>query len=599
VANDFKTSFGREELQARYERQYKKLENLPQPRITGVRMQVDMYPQERALSMTGRYEIENKTANPIGTIYIAQHRDSDIRSLRFGQKVTRSTDDPDVGFYGYTLARPMQPGERMVIEFEIAYRPKGLMGGALDTPVIYNGTFFSSGYLPHIGYQPTYELSDDRDRKRHGLDPKERSLPRDDPKGLANNYISNDADWVTFDAVIGTSSDQTAIAPGNLVQEWTSKGRRYYHYKTAQPILNFYAFQSARYEVRHDRWRDVAIDIYYHPGHEFNLDRMVKGVKDSLEYYSTNFGQYPHKVLRIVEFPRYAQFAQSFPNTIPYSESIGFIARVDEEDPKDVDYPYFVTAHEVAHQWWAHQLIGGNTRGSTVLTETLSEYSALMLMKKRHGPDKMRRFLRYDLDRYLHGRAVENKKELPLADNENQGYIHYAKGSLAMYLLADLLGEDTVNGVLREVLQEHGYKSSPYPSVNVLIAALRRATPPDMAYLIDDLFESIVLYENRAVTASAVKLENGKYEVTLKADAGKMRADELGRETDAPLKDYIEFGVDGENGVPLVRERRVVTGGDVTVTMVVDRLPVRAGIDPDNKLIDRKPSDNMTDVEVR
>ena len=599
VANDYRTSYGEEQLKVRYEQQYKKLEAAPQPRITGVQMQVDMYPEERALAMTGRYEIENKTAAPIAQVYISQHRESDIRSLRFGRKVTRTIDDPSTGFYGYTLARPMQPGERMVIEFEIAYSPKGILGGGLDTPVIYNGSFFSSGYLPHIGYQPTYELEDDRDRKRHGLQPKERALPREDAGGLANNYISNDADWVTFDAVIGTSADQTAIAPGSLVQEWTSKGRRYFHYKAEQPILNFYAFQSARYEVRHDRWRDVAIDIYYHAGHEYNLDRMIKGAKDSLEYYSTKFGPYPHKVLRIVEFPRYAQFAQSFPNTIPYSESMGFIARVDEDDPKDLDYPYFVTAHEVAHQWWAHQLIGGDTRGATVLTETLSEYSALMLMKKRYGDDKMRRFLRYDLDRYLMGRALENKKELPLADNENQGYIHYAKGSLAMYLLADLLGEDKVNGVLREVLEQHGYKSSPYPNANVLVDALRRATPPDMAYLVDDLFESIVLYENRAVMASAVKLDNGKYEVTLKADAGKMRADELGRETDAPLKDYIEFGVDGAEGVPLVRERRVVSASEMTVKMVVDQLPVRAGIDPDNKLIDRKPSDNMTDVEVK
>ena len=67
--------------------------------------------------------------------------------------------------------------------------------------------------------------------------------------------------------------------------------------------------------------------------------------------------------MRILEFPRYATFAQSFPNTIPYSESIGFIARVDPDDPKDIDYPYYVTAHEVAHQWWAHQVIGAQRPG--------------------------------------------------------------------------------------------------------------------------------------------------------------------------------------------------------------------------------------------
>lgn len=599
IANDFKTAYGREEVQADYERNYKKLAGMPQPRITDVSLRLELFPQARSLAMTGRYQLENKTAVPIGQIYISQNPLSDIRSMRFGQKVVKAVDDTDIGFYAYTLSKPLQPGEKMTLEFEIAYTPKGLLGGGADSPVVQNGTFFNSRYLPMIGYQSSFELLDDRDRKRHDLPAKERALPRDDPKGLADNFISSDADWVNFEAVVGTSADQIAIAPGSLVQDWTSKGRRYFHYKADKPILNFYAFQSGRYEVKHDRWRDVAIDIYYHEGHDYNLDRMVKSVKDSLQYLTSRFGPYPHKVIRIVEFPRYAQFAQSLPATIPYSESIGFIAKVDEDDPKDVDYPYFVTAHEVAHQWWGHQLVGGNTRGSTVLSETLSEYSALMVMKQRYGEDHMRRFLRYDLDRYLFGRAVESKKELPLADNEDQGYIHYAKGSLAMYLLQDLVGEDKINGVLRNVLEQHGYSSSPYPSANVLVDALRAAVPEDKAYLIDDLFERIVLYENRVVSATATKRVDGKYLVTLQARAGKMRSDEVGRESAALLNDYIEFGVDGAEGVPLVRERRLVYGPEISVTLVVDSLPVRAGIDPDNKLIDRKPSDNMTDVEVR
>jgi aminopeptidase N len=253
----------------------------------------------------------------------------------------------------------------------------------------------------------------------------------------------------------------------------------------------------------------------------------------------------------------------------------------------------------VAHQWWGHQLVGADTRGGTVLSETLSEYTALMVMKQAYGPAKMRRFLRYDLDRYLMGRAGERKKELPLAQNENQDYIHYRKGSLAMYLLQDLLGEEAVDAVLHQLLERYAYHAWPYPNASVLVDALRAIAPPDKAYLIEDLFESIVLYENRADSASAHRRADGKYEVLLRATAGKVRAGELGEEKPAPLKDYIEFGVDDKDGNPLLRERRVVTGREQQVTLVVDKLPARAGIDPDNKLIDRKPSDNMVSVELR
>jgi aminopeptidase N len=195
------------------------------------------------------------------------------------------------------------------------------------------------------------------------------------------------------------------------------------------------------------------------------------------------------------------------------------------------------------------------------------------------------------------GRATERRKELPLAQNENQDYVHYRKGSLALYLLQDLLGEDVVNGVLRGLLQQHGFKGAPYPTVTALVEGLRAVTPPDKAYLIDDLFEHIVLYENRADSATVRQRKDGKYEVTIKAHAAKVRAGEQGDEKPAPLSDYIEFGVDDRNGNPLARERRLVGAASQSVTLVVAGRPARAGIDPDNKLIDRKPTDNMVPID--
>jgi hypothetical protein len=598
IANDFQTAFQKDQARAEYEQRYKRFAGAPQPRITDVNLQVDIVPEQRTLRVRGAYQLENRSAAPISDFYVSQAGKPSLK-LRVSPAARLLLADHARGFYAYRLASPLQPGARMALEFELADAPHGVLGLGMDTPVVANGTFFDNDALPRIGYQERGELTDDRDRKRHGLAPRAPMAARDDPQGTGRNFIGGDADWINFDAVVSTSPDQIAIAPGTLEREWIERGRRYFYYKMDKPILNFYAFQSARYEVRHERWQDVTIDLYFHPGHDFNLDRIIKGARASLDYYSANFGPYPHKVLRIVEFPRYAAFAQAFPNTIPFSESAGFIARVDDKNPKDIDYPFFVTAHEVAHQWWGHQLVGANTRGSTVLSETLAEYSALMVMKKTVGPGKMRRFLRYDLDRYLLGRATENKRELPLAQNENQPYIQYNKGSLAMYLLQDLVGEDKVNGALRGLLARHASHSAPYPTATMLTDALRAITPPELAYLVDDLFESIVLYENRAIQATAHKRADGRYEVKLTAAAAKVRAGELGDEKEVPLKDMIEFGVDDKDGNPLLRERRLVDSKHVTVTMVVAARPARAGIDPDNKLIDRKPTDNLIDVEMR
>ncbi|MGO4478953.1 ABC transporter permease/M1 family aminopeptidase [Massilia sp. 2TAF26] len=594
----YQSAWTKDRLRAEYELRYHRYAKLAQPRITDVDLQVDIMPATRTLKVKGAYQLENRSGAPISELVLTQQPGPVLRP-RFSQPVRLLSADAKRGFYRYTLATPLAAGARIALEFELEDAPGGVLGLGRDTAVVGNGTFFSNALLPHVGYQHNVELQDDRDRKRHGLAPKERMAAREDESARASNYLGGDADWIRFDAVVSTSLDQIAVAPGTLDSEWMAKGRHYFHYRMDKPILNFYTFQSARYEVRHDRWQDVTIDVYYQPGHDFNVDRMISGAKAALEYGTKHFAPYQFRELRIAEFPRYASYAQAAPGAIAFSESAGFIAKVDPESRKDIDYPYYVTAHEVGHQWWAHQLIGADTRGATVLSESLAEYTALMTMRRSFGSSKMRRFLRYDLEEYLMGRATERKRELPLAQNEDQPYIHYRKGSLAMYLLQDLVGEETVNGVLRQLLAEYAFRGAPYPTVTTLIERLRAVTPADKAYLIDDLFESIVLYGNRADSASARRRKDGKYEVTIRATAGKVSAGELGEEREVPLKDWIEFGVDDENGNPLARERRLVERRQQTVVLVVDGRPARAGIDPDNKLIDRKPTDNMVPVDTQ
>jgi hypothetical protein len=167
-----------------------------------------------------------------------------------------------------------------------------------------------------------------------------------------------------------------------------------------------------------------------------------------------------------------------------------------------------------------------------------------------------------------------------------------------MYQLQDIVGEDRINAVLRGLLQRYGDRPGPYPSVTALVDGLRAAVPPDQLYLVDDLFDAIVLYDNRALSATAKRRADGRYEVVLEVHAAKMKADELGAEKEAPLADLIDIGIDDRDGKPLLRERHRIDRRETRYTLVVSGKPARAGIDPDNKLIDRKPDDNMIAVDL-
>lgn len=598
VLNTYQNQFAQQTDNAQYEKRYKQYASQAQPRISDVKLHVDLYPETRSAHIKGNYQLVNRSKQAIQEIFITQKEDIDIIKMEFDLASEKNIADGKLGFHSYKLKKPLAAGEKLTLNFELDIKPKNFLGMSQGSYLYYNGSFFNSTLLPHIGYQAAPELREDKARREQGLPEKERMAETDDPKALENSYIANDADWINFDAVISTSADQMAVAPGTLKRKWQEHGRNYYQYVPEQPILNFYAFLSGRYEVKKAQWHDIPIEIDYHKGHEYNLDRMVKGVQKSLDYYTQNFGSYQHKLVRIIEFPRYARFAQAFPNTIPFSESIGFIARVDDNNPKEVDYPFYVTAHEVAHQWWAHQVISGNSKGGTVLVETLAQYSALMVMKHTYGDATMRRFLQFELDRYLQGRSQERKKELPLARNENQDYIHYAKGSLAMYLLQDQIGEDKVNQALRLVIARHANKGAPYPSSTALTRALREVTPAEQQYVIDDLFDSITLYENRAISAVAHTLPDGQYEVTLKVTSNKLKADELGVEKEVPLKDWMDIGIDDKDGKALLRQRQLINQKEMVFKLVVKDLPAKAGIDPDIKYVDRKPDDNLIKVEL-
>ena len=75
-----------------------------------------------------------------------------------------------------------------------------------------------------------------------------------------------------------------------------------------------------------------------------------------------------------------------------------------------------------------------------MLNESMAQYSALMVLDKEFDRPTMRRYLRWELDRYLAGRGKEILREMPLMLVERLDYVHYNKGALALYALREAMG---------------------------------------------------------------------------------------------------------------------------------------------------------------
>jgi hypothetical protein len=91
---------------------------------------------------------------------------------------------------------------------------------------------------------------------------------------------------------------------------------------------------------------------------------------------------------------------------------------------------------------------------------------------------------------------------------------------------------------------------------------------------------------------SAEKRADGKYVVKMTVASKKFRADEKGEEKPVAIDDWIDIGVLGEKDKVLFAEKRRINQPSSTFEVVVNEKPMKAGIDPFNKLIDRNPKDN-------
>ena len=599
VLNRYITAPDYEELRAEYEKSYKQYQYMAQPEVVSTWAEVDIYPEEREVFVTGYYDMRNTTDEAIRELHFTAPLWLTVNKLEVSGATLDEQDDR-FGYYIYRFDEPLQPGTELRVDFETAWFTPGFMNNGASMKLTANGTFFNNqDAFPLAGYNAGAELQDNAKRRKYGLDPVQRMRTIDDEAGK-NITALGGGSRTEFETIVSTSVGQTAIAPGYLQKQWQEDDRAYFHYKMDEPIWGFYSFLSGDYQMKNETWNDVSIEVYYR--HDYNVDRMIYATKKSLEYFEGNFTPYQYNQFRIIEFPRYqGTFAQSFPNTIPYSEAIGFVA--DLRDRKNIDYVFYVTAHELAHQWWAHQVLGGDVQGQTMLAETFSQYFALMVMEKEYGEDTMKRFLEFELDRYLTDRGGELIEELPIYLVENQPYIHYRKGSVVLYALKDYIGEDKVNAALNKLLDDFGFKGPPFPTTLDFLADLRQIAGAEHESLITDMMQKIVLFDLKVDEVAVTEKDDGQYEVTLDVSLARFEADGEGQETEVDVNGLFDIALLGEKDEETDLHRVIymrkypISQTSRSITIVSDVKPHSVGIDPFNKLIDRNPDDNIKSVD--
>lgn len=617
----------REANRAEFERLVADIWELPEPRITDVSVKADFFPSTQTAQFEGVYTIDNPHDEPIErtTIFSGVGPDNITRLDIDGGFIVEGEEladtlrvDHEVVMIKFDPA--LQPGESRQVSFATQFEGPTLTSGS---SVARNGTFVNNtdALLVFGNLSQGFITNPDR-RRKHDLGERVQWPERDDMAARRKHLLtsfSGFADYVDFDAEVCTVEAQIPVAPGKFRNETVADGRRCRSYKSINPILNFFSFLTAEYEVRTDVWADaeghsVDLEIYFHPDHDFNIDLMFDAMKTSMDTYHDVFSPYQYAQLRIMEFP-FASFAQAFAGTVPFSENIGFVQDPGAvEDPKQVDFATYVTMHEIGHQWFAHQVIGAFAKGSNLLSEGLTENATMLAYERHYDFAKARRMHEERTTiQYLTTRTFERDDEPVLAEAESQGYLNYNKTSWVFWGMRGIIGNDPVQRAVQRFLVEHGAdKGAPYPTTLELIAILKEETDPQYHGLIEDYWNKITFWDlSYQDDADVTVVEgNGVFTVTVPISIDKKYAsEEDGEETSVseidgselntfvPVGFYTEDPKDDLGANPMMLETVLVNEAEATLTFTMDERPTHIVLDPARRLMERNINDNVKKLD--
>jgi ABC-type transport system involved in multi-copper enzyme maturation permease subunit len=596
VLNDYESSPEKIEKAAAYEKQFVPFERMPQPAIVHTKLHVDIFPAQKKVSISGTYKMINSSTLPIDSMLVSTVSGVTTQGIVFNRPVKPVRAGGNANDMVYVFVKPLLPGDSMTLSFKVDYAAKGFTNRGADSLVVANGSYFTNRHLlPVTGFQAYRCISDVVERKKQGLAPRPVLPSLYNVEARHNLYL---ADQTNFEAVVSTCEEQVAVAPGRLHREWKANGRRYFHYITNAPIPNQYAFFSAKYSLHETKWKNVSIQVFHQPGHDGNINSMLNGARSALEYYSKQFGAYPYDIFRLVEHPGEASGMHAEAGTIDYREGFSLL---NPTDSNGYDLPFYVVAHEVAHQWWgAAQLLPARVEGAFLLTETFAVYTGMQVLEEAYGNEHLQRYLTQIRKSY---EVPRNKAAVPLL-RANNAYLGYRKGPFALYALSKYTSKEQVNGALKQLLLKHGKGKVPLPTTLDLYRELQASLPDSLDYLLHDLFEVNSFWDLKTNNATAQKTNKGYWQVTLEVQARKDVVDERGNETGVPMNDWIEIGIFAapekgkESGKELYLQKHRIRTGPQTITLTVPGKPASAGIDPRKLLIDLKLMDNSRKIRV-
>jgi hypothetical protein len=610
LLNEYKTTAQELAEKAAYERKYGHLAEVAQPKITTARLQIDLYPRQYRADYQAEFQLENHTNASIAELHLETAEKVEINSLTWNQQPLELLAKDDAHRHAiYQLPVTLEPQQTATLKAVLRVAYQGFTNEGKNGTLAPDGSVFTAELLPRFGYDRAREITKPSERKIYQLPPR-RLLPSvaevaTNPQELARNLaVTDDADWVDFEAAITTDADQTVAAPGKFVKAATSGDRRTFYYQSEKAGLWEFYCASARYAVTRGSWQNgdntISIEVYHLPLHPYNAERFIASARFALHHLTQDFGAYPHRSLRIVEIPNESLEPTTSGNLILLPEQKGWLHDYRKFDAnKSLDFVQYIAAREIARGWWGQTAAPAEAQGYPLLLDAMPTYAALSVLETKHGAAVTLRQIANLTDNYLRQSAIEDGREPSLLEAEQQEYVN-EKGAIALYTVATRLGQKRLNAALKAYLDGLRLRAAPpFTRADEFVATLSDQTDSEtQKHLLAQIFQTVTTYDYKLKQAVAQSESANHFKLRLEIEAKKFQADQTDNRAETDMREPLEVAVYlADRDEPHIVQTPAIISGNNHIEIELDRKPVRVQLDPRRLLVDRNQMDNAAPVK--
>lgn len=440
---------------ANYEKKYKWIESRPQPKLTGLDLNLDLFPKSRKASYQATMELSNVHLVSIDTLYLNYDDFVDFEEFKWNESIIEIAWN-DNEFKQLALPIKIDSSETGTLSIIASKQYTGFTqsGESPQPDLTFNGLFMDSReIIPNIGYYGERELDQNRDREEYGLEKiTSRMASANDSSALNQDAFASYANWIRGKIIVSTTADQRAFAPGRLVKSWKEETRNYYQFELEHLSPYEWHFSSGAYDSYDFVAGNTNVSLLHKPSHDYNLALYENAAEEALSFINEQLGTYPFSEVRIMEIPFYQDERYAYPNGIAISEKEGWYA--DTTGIAERAYLSFTVASQLVAQWLYQNVKIGDVQGADMLKIALPEVLGLQVVSSMYGEEAVALILEKKQSFYSKEKGNEPNQERPLIYADGMEYLEGNKGVIALNKLIGTIGLDSFSMILKEWMIE-------------------------------------------------------------------------------------------------------------------------------------------------